>query len=442
MYRKAMKDLVQWKKKSNRKPLIIRGARQVGKTWLMKKFGELHYSNTVYINCENNSRIKKLFSSGFDIESLIFGLRIESDSEITENKTLIILDEIQEAPQALTALKYFQENAPQYHIVSAGSLPGVSLHSGISFPVGKVDFLNLHPLNFIEFLTASGNDALVELIERKDFKLISTFKQKYIDWLKKYYFVGGMPEAVVDFLAQNNLSSVRTIQTNLLTAYEQDFSKHPSPFDILKIRMLWNSLPSQLARENRKFLYGLIRSGARAREYESTIEWLKDSGLIHKVFRITKPGIPLTAYQDMKSFKIFMPDVGLLAAHSRLDSKTILEGNSIFEEFKGALTEQYVLQQLMAMNSITPFYWSAEKSTGEIDFIFQIEDTVVPLEVKAAENLQSKSLRNFSRKYIHTRSFRTSLADYRKEDWVTNIPLYAINTLESWYDGVQLVGMT
>ena len=428
-----MKDLVQWKKKSNRKPLIIRGARQVGKTWLMKKFGELHYSNTVYINCENNSRIKKLFSSGFDIESLIFGLRIESDSEITENKTLIILDEIQEAPQALTALKYFQENAPQYHIVSAGSLPGVSLHSGISFPVGKVDFLNLHPLNFIEFLTASGNDALVELIERKDFKLISTFKQKYIDWLKKYYFVGGMPEAVVDFLAQNNLSSVRTIQTNLLTAYEQDFSKHPSPFDILKIRMLWNSLPSQLARENRKFLYGLIRSGARAREYESTIEWLKDSGLIHKVFRITKPGIPLTAYQDMKSFKIFMPDVGLLAAHSRLDSKTILEGNSIFEEFKGALTEQYVLQQLMAMNSITPFYWSAEKSTGEIDFIFQLEDTVVPLEVKAAENLQSKSLRNFSRKYIHTRSFRTSLADYRKEDWVTNIPLYAINTLESWY---------
>lgn len=442
MYRKAMKDLVQWKKKSNRKPLIIRGARQVGKTWLMKKFGELHYSNTVYINCENNSRIKKLFSSGFDIESLIFGLRIESDSEITENKTLIILDEIQEAPQALTALKYFQENAPQYHIVSAGSLPGVSLHSGISFPVGKVDFLNLHPLNFIEFLTASGNDALVELIERKDFKLISTFKQKYIDWLKKYYFVGGMPEAVVDFLAQNNLSSVRTIQTNLLTAYEQDFSKHPSPFDILKIRMIWNSLPSQLARENRKFLYGLIRSGARAREYESTIEWLKDSGLIHKVFRITKPGIPLTAYQDMKSFKIFMPDVGLLAAHSRLDSKTILEGNSIFEEFKGALTEQYVLQQLMAMNSITPFYWSAEKSTGEIDFIFQLEDTVVPLEVKAAENLQSKSLRNFSRKYIHTRSFRTSLADYRKEDWVTNIPLYAINTLESWYDGVQLVGMT
>ncbi len=333
MYIKAMKDLVQWKKKSNRKPLIIRGARQVGKTWLMKKFGELHYSNTVYINCENNSRIKKLFSSGFDIESLIFGLRIESDSEITENKTLIILDEIQEAPQALTALKYFQENAPQYHIVSAGSLPGVSLHSGISFPVGKVDFLNLHPLNFIEFLTASGNDALVELIERKDFKLISTFKQKYIDWLKKYYFVGGMPEAVVDFLAQNNLSSVRTIQTNLLTAYEQDFSKHPSPFDILKIRMIWNSLPSQLARENRKFLYGLIRSGARAREYESTIEWLNDSGLIHKVFRITKPGIPLTAYQDIKSFKIFMPDVGLLAAHSRLDSKTILEGNSIFEEF-------------------------------------------------------------------------------------------------------------
>ena len=436
MYRKAMKDLVQWKKKSNRKPLIIRGARQVGKTWLMKKFGELHYSNTVYINCENNSRIKKLFSSGFDIESLIFGLRIESDSEITENKTLIILDEIQEAPQALTALKYFQENAPQYHIVSAGSLPGVSLHSGISFPVGKVDFLNLHPLNFIEFLTASGNDALVELIERKDFKLISTFKQKYIDWLKKYYFVGGMPEAVVDFLAQNNLSSVRTIQTNLLTAYEQDFSKHPSPFDILKIRMLWNSLPSQLARENRKFLYGLIRSGARAREYESTIEWLKDSGLIHKVFRITKPGIPLTAYQDMKSFKIFMPDVGLLAAHSRLDSKTILEGNSIFEEFKGALTEQYVLQQLMAMNSITPFYWSAEKSTGEIDFIFQLEDTVVPLEVKAAENLQSKSLRNFSRKYIHTQAFRTSLADYRKEDWVTNIPLYAINALESWYADV------
>jgi len=429
MYRNAMEDLLQWKKKSNRKPLIIRGARQVGKTWLMKKFGELHYSNTVYINCENNSRIKKLFSSGFDIENLIFGLRIESDSEITANKTLIILDEIQEAPQALTALKYFQENAPQYHIISAGSLLGVSLHGGISFPVGKVDFLNLHPLNFIEFLKATGNDELVELIERKEFNLISTFKQKYIDWLKKYYFVGGMPEAVVDFLTQNNLNSVRTIQTDLLTAYEQDFSKHPSPFDIPRIRMLWNSLPAQLARENRKFLYGLIRSGARAREYESAIEWLKDSGLIHKVFRITKPGLPLTAYQDMKSFKIYMPDVGLLAAHSHLDSKTILEGNSIFEEFKGALTEQYVLQQLMSMNSVIPFYWSAEKSSGEIDFIFQIEDEVIPLEVKAAENLQSKSLRNFSKKYMHTRSFRTSLADYRKEDWVTNIPLYAINAL-------------
>jgi len=436
MYRKAMEDLVQWKKKSNRKPLIIRGARQVGKTWLMKKFGELHYSNTVYINCENNSRVKKLFSSGFDIDHLVFGLRIESDSEIIENKTLIILDEIQEIPQALTALKYFQENAPLFHIISAGSLLGVSLHDGISFPVGKVDFLNLHPLDFTEFLIASGNNELVGLIKRKEFKLISTFKDRYIDWLKKYYFVGGMPEAVSDFLAHNNLSSVRTIQINLLTAYEQDFSKHPSPFDIPKIRMLWNNIPSQLARENRKFIYGLIRSGARAREYESAIEWLKDSGLIHKVFRITKPGIPLSAYQDMKSFKIFMPDVGLLAALSRLDSKTILEGNSIFEEFKGALTEQYVLQQLMAMNSITPYYWSAEKSTGEIDFIFQIEDAVVPLEVKAAENLQSKSLRNFSRKYIHTRSFRTSLSDYRREDWVTNIPLYTINALESWYVSV------
>ena len=429
MYRIAIEDLKRWKESSNRKPLIIRGARQVGKTWIMKKFGETCYEKLVYINFDNNERMESIFKGDLNIDKLIAGLQIEAGVNIDSSNTLIIFDEVQEVPRALTSLKYFNENAPQYHIVAAGSLLGVALHPGTSFPVGKVDFMDLYPLDFLEFMIATGNEKLVELIRNKDFELVTSFKGRYIDLLKQYYYVGGMPEAVSSFVSKQDYKEVREIQKKLLSAYEQDFSKHAPNETVPRIRMLWNSIPAQLAKENRKFIYGLIREGARAREYELAMTWLLDCGLIYKVGRISKPAIPLMAYQDMNAFKLFVLDVGLLSAISNLDLKSILEGNKIFEEFKGALTEQYVLQQLVTNKDIIPYYWSAEKSTGEIDFIFQSDSDVVPLEVKAAENLQAKSLKSYCTKYCPQHAIRTSMSDYRKEDWLINLPLYAVNVI-------------
>ncbi|HBY21168.1 MAG: ATPase [Clostridiales bacterium GWE2_32_10] len=429
MYRIAIEDLKRWKESSNRKPLIIRGARQVGKTWIMKKFGETCYEKLAYINFDNNERMESIFKGDLNIDKLIAGLQIEAGVNIDSSNTLIIFDEVQEVPRALTSLKYFNENAPQYHIVAAGSLLGVALHPGTSFPVGKVDFMDLYPLDFLEFMIATGNEKLVELIRNKDFELVTSFKGRYIDLLKQYYYVGGMPEAVSSFVSKQDYKEVREIQKKLLSAYEQDFSKHAPNETVPRIRMLWNSIPAQLAKENRKFIYGLIREGARAREYELAMTWLLDCGLIYKVGRISKPAIPLMAYQDMNAFKLFVLDVGLLSAISNLDLKSILEGNKIFEEFKGALTEQYVLQQLVTNKDIIPYYWSAEKSTGEIDFIFQSDSDVVPLEVKAAENLQAKSLKSYCTKYCPQHAIRTSMSDYRKEDWLINLPLYAVNVI-------------
>jgi uncharacterized protein len=429
MYRKALRDLERWKDKERRKPLIIRGARQVGKTWLMKRFGESHYENSAYINFDNNSRMANLFDGDLDIERLLLGLQIESGITIDANSTLIIFDEIQEVPKALSALKYFYENASQYHIIAAGSLLGVSLHPGTSFPVGKVDFLELFPMDFLEFLLATGNQSLVDLLHKKDFNLINSFKGKFIDLLKQYYAVGGMPEVVASFIENRDFNTAREIQISLLQAYEQDFSKHAPDNIVPRIRMLWNSIPSQLARENRKFVYGLIRQGARAREFELAMSWLADCGLIHKVNRITKPGLPLSAYQDNKAFKLFLLDVGLLSALSRLDFRSLLEGNRIFEEFKGALTEQYVLQQLKTIKNIHPFYWSAENSTGEIDFVFQLGEQIIPLEVKAEENLQAKSLKNYIAKYSPGYALRTSMSEYRRAKILTNLPLFALSTL-------------
>jgi len=429
VYRIAIEDLKRWKESSNRKPLIIRGARQVGKTWIMKKFGETCYEKLAYINFDNNERMESIFKGDLNIDKLIAGLQIEAGVNIDSSNTLIIFDEVQEVPRALTSLKYFNENAPQYHIVAAGSLLGVALHPGTSFPVGKVDFMDLYPLDFLEFMIATGNEKLVELIRNKDFELVTSFKGRYIDLLKQYYYVGGMPEAVSSFVSKQDYKEVREIQKKLLSAYEQDFSKHAPNETVPRIRMLWNSIPAQLAKENRKFIYGLIREGARAREYELAMTWLLDCGLIYKVGRISKPAIPLMAYQDMNAFKLFVLDVGLLSAISNLDLKSILEGNKIFEEFKGALTEQYVLQQLVTNKDIIPYYWSAEKSTGEIDFIFQSDSDVVPLEVKAAENLQAKSLKSYCTKYCPQHAIRTSMSDYRKEDWLINLPLYAVNVI-------------
>jgi hypothetical protein len=434
MIREAIRDLEKWKSDSRRKPLIIRGARQVGKTWIMKEFGKTYYDNFAYINFDSNERMESLFKGNLDVERLITGLQIESGVTIEAESTLIIFDEIQEVPSALTALKYFCENAPQYHIVAAGSLLGVAMHPGTSFPVGKVDFMTLYPLNFLEFLVAVGNKDLSDLLMSRDFKLITSFKGKYKDLLKQYYYIGGMPEAVSRFIETKDYKVVREVQNRLLMAYEQDFSKHAPREVVPRIRLLWNSIPAQLGRENRKFVYGHIRPGSRAKEYELSVQWLIDCGLIIKVNRITKPDIPLTAYQDFSAFKLYILDVGLLSAMSGLDIGSILQGNRIFEEFKGALTEQYVLQQLIASKEITPFYWSAERSDGEIDFVFQLGKAVIPLEVKASENLQAKSLKSYVSRYKPNYALRTSLSDYRKEDWLTNLPLYAINTITAIND--------
>lgn len=426
MNRDALEYLMKWKESKFRKPLIIKGARQVGKTWLMRNFGENYYSSVAYINFENNDRMKQLFDQDYDIDRLIFGLQIESNTQIDEN-TLVIFDEIQEVPKALTSLKYFKENAPQYHVLAAGSALGVGLHEGYSFPVGKVDFLNLYPMTFLEFLQASENNQLVDLIKSRDFDLMTVFKDKLIDLLKHYYFIGGMPEAVFVYQETHDLNQVRDVHRRLIYGYEQDFSKHVPNLLLPRVRMAWQSIPSQLSRENRKFVYGLVKEGARAREYEIALQWLFDMNVAAKVVRITKPDIPLSAYQDPNSFKIFMNDVGLLSTFSNLDVKSLLEGNKIFEEFKGAFTEQFVFQEIRSLDNLTPHYWSADRSLAEVDFVIEYEGKVVPIEVKATNNLRGKSLKSYFDRYHPEKSIRTSMADFRDEGWLINIPLYAVS---------------
>ena len=430
MKREKLNELIAWKKSTSRKPLIIRGARQVGKTWLMKEFGNTQYTQTVYINFEKNKRLHSLFADDFDIKRVIIALQAETGLTIDPKNTLLIFDEIQAVPEAITALKYFQEDAPEYHIVAAGSLLGVALHSNISFPVGKVVFMDLYPLTYLEFLYVLGENALVEILQQADWKLIPAFKSKYIERLRQYYFVGGMPEAVLKFSENNNFREVRDIQKQILDAYEQDFSKH-APFGIIpRIRMVWNSIPAQLAKENHKFIYGLIKKGSRAKDYELALSWLMDCGHVYKVSRVTKPAIPLKAYEDRSAFKLFMVDVGLLTAMGDVDAKTLLEGNAIFSEFKGALTEQYVFQQLKSTDEYVINYWSADRSTAEVDFVVQYEGVVVPVEVKAEENLQAKSLKVYTEKFNPQVALRTSMSDFRQQDQLINIPLYSISEMK------------
>jgi predicted AAA+ superfamily ATPase len=426
-----LKSLVQWKDSVDRKPLIIRGARQVGKTWLLKEFAENHYKNSAYVNFETAKSLHSIFESGFEVDKLILAIKIESGIEIFEGETLIILDEIQECESALTALKYFQENANQYHIVAAGSLLGVALHKNRSFPVGKVDLLDLHPLNFLEFLLAINEQKLWDLLQKKNWDLITVFKSKYIDLLKQYYYVGGMPEAVLTFINQKDFKKVRKKQLSILAAYEQDFSKHAPNEIVPRIRLVWQSLPSQLAKENRKFIYGNLKNGARAREFELAIEWLTDAGIVHKVSRCNKPAMPLIAYAELSDFKLYLLDVGLLSAMGNLDIQTFIAEQSLFEEFKGALTEQYVLQQFKSAEQLPIYYWTAERATAEVDFLIQYKNQIIPVEVKAAENLKAKSLKTYHQKFNPEISIRTSLADYRKEVWLINLPLYACMTLIS-----------
>ncbi len=426
MYRKLIETLKLWKKEEGRKPMIIRGARQVGKTWLMKEFGRTCYKKCVYISMDENEVMEHVFRDAFDIPRIITALEIEAGFKIEPDDTLIIFDEIQEIPRALKALKYFCEEAPQYHVIAAGSLLGVALHEGTSFPVGKVDFCDLYPMDYWEFLNACGEEKLAGLLESDDMELITSFKNKYIDYLRFYYYIGGMPEVVKTYLSARDLKKVRTAQNRLLAAYENDFSKHAPSDVVTRIRMLWNSIPAQLAKENKKFIYGLVREGARAREYEVAITWLVDCGLVHKVNRVKKPDFPLRAYQDFQAFKLFLVDIGLLGAMTRLDAKIILEGNRMFEEFKGALTEQYVLQQLTTDAENDIFYWSSETATAEIDFLVQNEEDIIPVEVKAEENLQAKSLKSFYNKYRPGKAVRFSMSDYRKQEWMVNIPLYCV----------------
>ena len=429
MYRIAIEKLLKWKQSKRRKPLIIEGARQVGKTWLMKEFGKQAYADTVYINFDSNSRMAELFASDLNTERLIMGLEIYVGRKIDPENTLLIFDEVQEVPRALASLKYFYENAPHYHIVCAGSLLGIALHQGTSFPVGKVDFLKLYPLSFKEFLLAIGKEQFAKLLDKQDFQMITSFKQTYIDVLKQYYFVGGMPEAVQSFVDDKDFKEVREIQKRILAAYEQDFSKH-APNDIVpKIRMLWNSIPSQLAKENKKFIYGLVREGARAKDYETAIMWLSDCGLVHKVSRVNAAGIPLKAYVDLKAFKLFLVDVGLLGCMAGLRQRTLLDGNDLFVEFKGALTEQYVCQQLKAIEDLGVYYYTNDRGSCEVDFVIDTGELIVPVEVKAEVNLHAKSLRTYAEKFSPDVAVRTSMQDYKKESWLVNLPLYAIENL-------------
>ena len=429
MNREATSELIKWKHSGNRKPLLIRGARQVGKTWLMKAFGSAEYTQYAYVNFESSPHLKNIFTDDFDIKRILTALQIETGINIDPKNTLIILDEIQEAVGALTSLKYFHENTPQYHVISAGSLLGVALNRPNSFPVGKVEFLDLHPLSFTEFLDALGEKPLLDLLKSDDWQLIKNFRLKYIQLLKQYYYVGGMPEAVSSFIKRNDFNEVRNIQKGILASYEQDFSKHAPNEIVPRIRMLWNSIPAQLAKENKKFIYGAIKPGARSKDYELAMSWLIDCGLIHKIMRASKPAIPLKAYEDLSAFKLFMVDIGLLGAMAEIDVKTLLDGNKLFEEFKGALTEQFVLQQLVTRKELTTYYWSAENSTAELDFLVQFAGSIIPIEVKAEENLRAKSLKTFCQKYKPSFAIRASMSDFRKEDWLTNLPLYAISEL-------------
>ena len=430
MYRIAMEQLQKWKAKKRCKPLIIRGARQVGKTWLMKEFGSSAYENVVYINFDNNERMRRLFEGNLEVEHLVTGLELYAGHKIDPENTLLIFDEVQEIPKALTSLKYFNEDAPQYQIICAGSLLGVALHQGTSFPVGKVEFLDLFPLSFFEFMMAMGKDRYVKLLKNGDFDMATAFKQDYVNLLKHYYYVGGMPEVVQAFADNRDFNEAREIQQRILAAYEQDFSKHASNETVPRIRMLWNSIPAQLTKENKKFIYGLIKGGARAKEYELAMLWLTDCGLVHKVHRVTTPSLPLKAYEDLKAFKLFLADVGLLSCMVGLRQDVLLDGNELFKEFKGALTEQYVLQQLKTLKGINTYYWTADRGTAEVDFVIDTGNDVIPVEVKAEVNLQAKSLKVYRDKYQPNLSIRTSMADYKREDWLLNLPLWAVGSIQ------------
>ena len=428
MLRHALHALQVWRDDPSRKPLVLRGARQVGKTWLLEEFGRTRYSRVAYVNCQRDRAVATVFAGDLDPDRILRGLEVLTKVAIEPATTLVIIDEIQEVPAALTSLKYFAEQRPDIHLATAGSLLGVALHAQASFPVGRVNFLDLHPLDFDEFLCGLGEGQLAELVREQDWSLMTPFRARLIELLRLYMFVGGMPEAVARYGATSSLDGVRAVQLEILRGYENDFAKYATGAESRRIAEVWASLPAQLARENKRFILGHVRAGARAREFEGAIQWLSDAGLVHRVTRYSKPANPVRAYEDPSIFKLFAHDVGLLGALAGLDQAVLLEGVGIFEEFRGALTEQYVLQQIVAIRNVVPMYWSrsTDHAQAELDFAIERRDGLVPIEVKAQENLRSKSLRSYIERFRPTQALRFSLADYRDEGDMINVPLYGI----------------
>ncbi len=431
MFREAIYNLEKWKNKASRKPLIVKGARQVGKTWLMKEFAKDYFEDYVYINFENNSLMADLFSADYEVDRLLQGIELFAGKEIDLDNTLIIFDEIQEVPRAITSLKYFDEDGRNKNIICAGSLLGISLHDGISFPVGKVEFLDLYPLSFNEFLMAMDKKKYTNLISKNDFNMLNIFSQDLTELLKQYYYVGGMPEAVSDFVKNRDYLNVREIQERILFGYERDFSKHAPSRIVPRIRALFNSVLAQLSKENKKFIYGLVKSGARAREYELALMWMIDYGLVYKVNRVNNHGIPLSMYADEKAFKLYLLDVGLLSCMAKLEPSVILDKNDLFKEFKGALTEQFVLGELVKVSNSSIYYWTNDGGTAEVDFVIQYANKIIPIEVKAEINLKAKSLKIYREKYKPEILVRTSMANYKEEDWLINLPLWAVKNVGS-----------
>lgn len=426
MKRNITQQLQAWKEKTNRKPLIVNGARQVGKTYSLKDFGKKAYENVAYINCDGNEEVANIFAQDYDMHRILLHLSALTGVDIKPERTLIIIDEIQECPKALNSLKYFCENAPQYHVAVAGSLLGISLHAGSSFPVGKVDMIKMYPMTFDEFLMAAGEDRLVDMLRQQDYSLITPMSARLLEMLRQYYYVGGMPAVVKAFFASHQLSEVRDIQNQILFDYQRDFSKHAPLSEVPRINMVWNSIPSQLAKENKKFVYGALKKGARATQFEMAIEWLIDAGLIYKVPRVSEPRKPLKFYEDLNVFKLFSLDVGLMGAMAETTAADVLVRGTAMTEYRGAFTELFVLTQLVA-RGITPYYYSANDSRIEIDFLIQKAGTVIPLEVKAEENVHSKSLRTYIEKYPQLKGVRLSMLPYHDQDWMTNYPLYCVN---------------
>jgi hypothetical protein len=429
MVREHLNRLIEWKNSKIRKPLIVRGARQVGKTWLLKEFGKQEFDQLIYINFEDNPHLKNLFSNDFNIKRIITSLEIFSQTTISSDNCLIVFDEIQEADRGLTSLKYFCENAPEYYIAAAGSLLGIAYHKQESFPVGKVDFLDMHPMSFTEFLLALNEQKLVEVLVQKEWATLQIFNNRLTELLRYYFFIGGMPEVVQTFVETNDFEKVRVIQKRILLSYEADFSKHAPHNLVPRIRMVWQSIVPQLAKENKKFIFGLLREGARARDFEVALQWLTDAGLLIKCNRISKPELPLTAFMDYTAFKLFLHDVGLLLTMAGIDSKSIIEGNKLFTQFNGAIAEQFVIQELTIQPDIINSYWTNDRNSAEVDFVIQTDGKIIPIEVKSGENLRSKSFKLFCEKYHSVTAIRLSLADYKEETWMTNIPLWAAGVI-------------